>query len=165
MVLIRTNFGDQVETARYIRAEKTGGLLGTNVQSDLQQLAGRNQAAAEFTIDGGGSVPATNVMGTLEIPFACTITQWTLIGDQAGSIVLDVRRCTAAVCNPPTHPGAGDTISGTDKPTLSSQSFNQDVALSGWGTTAINEGDIVGVFIVSASVLTRATLSLKLKRT
>lgn len=172
MVLVRTNLAESYESARRERAEVVGTLPGTNVQSDLEFLAaglvvvtGRNEAAAEFVIDGAGVAPTAGKTGTLEIPFNCTIVRWTMIADVAGSCVLDVRRCTAAVCNPPARPGAGDSIAGTDKPTLVAQSFAQDVTLAGWGSSALVKGDVLGIAVVSAATLTQVTLSIALQRT
>ncbi len=45
-----------------------------------------------LTIDGGGSVPTTGAKGFVEIPFACTITSWTILADISGSCQITVSK-------------------------------------------------------------------------
>ena len=112
--------------------------------------------ALQMIIDGGGSAITTGVKGYMEIPFAMTITGWTLVADQSGSIVVDVWKDTYANF-PPT---VADTISGSEKPTLSSAQKNQYLALSTW-TTSVTAGDILGFNVDSVSTVTRVTLTIR----
>lgn len=109
-----------------------------------------------FIIDGGGSAITTGQKGHLEIPFGCTITGWTLLADQSGSIVIDVWKDTYANF-PPT---VADTIAGTEKPTLASVQKNQDLTLTTW-TTAIAIGDILAFNVDSITTVTRIVLSIR----
>jgi hypothetical protein len=93
------------------------------------------------------------------VPYSGVITSWTLIADQAGSCVIDVWKDTYA--NYP--PTVADTISGSEKPTLSSSIKNQDNSLSTW-TTTVNAGDIIAFNVDSASVVTKVTLSIKITK-
>lgn len=120
-------------------------------------------SALEFICDGSGSVLQPGTFGYLEVPYNCTINSMTLMADQVGACVLDVRRTTAASFSPPTHPSAADSITGSDPPTLSSNGFAQDSTLSTW-TTSLSKGDIIGVAVISATTVTRVTLSLKVQR-
>src|ERR1035441_2183675 len=43
-----------------------------------------------LTVDGGGSTPTTGVKGFLTVPYNCTITSWSIIGDQSGSASVDI---------------------------------------------------------------------------
>jgi hypothetical protein len=113
-----------------------------------------------FIIDGGGSAISVGEKGHLEIPFAMTITGWTLLADQPGSIVVDVWRDSYASF-PPT---AADTIAGTEKPTLESVQKNQDLGLSTW-TTSMAAGDILAFNVDSAATVQRVTLSIRGKKT
>jgi hypothetical protein len=83
-----------------------------------------------------------------------TISSWTIVADQSGSIVIDVLRADYASF-PPTV-----SIAGSEKPTLSAASKNQDLSLSTW-TTGITAGDIVRFNVDSASTVTRVTLSIQ----
>ena len=115
--------------------------------------------AIVFIIDGGGSAITTGVKGYIEIPFSCTITGWTLVADQSGSIVIDVWASDYATY-PPT---VADTIAGTEKPTLSAADKAQDLTLSSW-TTALSAGDVLGFNVDSAATVERATLTIRATR-
>lgn len=116
-------------------------------------------ATITFIIDGGGSTITTGVKGDLEVPFACTITQSTLLGDQSGSIVIDIWKDTYGNF-PPT---VADTITASAKPTLSSATKAQDATLTGW-TTSVAAGDTLRFNVDSVSSIQRATLSLKVTK-
>jgi hypothetical protein len=88
------------------------------------------------------------------IPYNMTISSWTIVADQTGSIVIDVLR-SDYTSFPPTL-----SIAGSEKPTLSSASKNQDLSLSTW-TTGITAGDIVRFNVDSASTVTKVTLSIQ----
>ncbi|MBA7714548.1 hypothetical protein ES703_123574 [subsurface metagenome] len=62
----------------------SGTLLTARLSTNIKTLT------ITFIIDGGGAEIALGEKGHLEIPFACTITGWTILADQSGSIVVDV---------------------------------------------------------------------------
>lgn len=107
-----------------------------------------------FIIDGASAVLTTGTKGYVEIPFACTITGWTALGDQVGSVVVDVKRSTYAGF--PTTA----SIAGSDKPTLTAAQKNQNLSVSAW-TTAIGAGDILEFNVNSVATITRVTISLR----
>lgn len=109
-----------------------------------------------ITIDGGGSAITTGIKGSVTIPFGMTITGWYLTADQVGSIVIDVWKDTQA--NYP--PVVGDTIAGSEKPTLTAVDHNSDLALTTW-TTAVAAGDAIKFNVDSATTITRCTLVIK----
>jgi hypothetical protein len=98
-----------------------------------------------ITVDGAGTVLTTGSKGFRYIEQDCTITGWNVIADQTGSVIFDVKR-------------AGVSIVGTEKPNLYSQQYNSDTSLSTW-TTSLSAGDIIEFVIDSASIVTRATLT------
>jgi hypothetical protein len=112
-----------------------------------------------FVIDGGGSAIATGIKGDLEIPFGCTINQVTVLGDQSGSIVVDIWKNTYANF-PPTD---ADSITASAPPTLSTADKSQDSTLTGW-TTSIAAGDILRFNVDSATTVERVTISLKVTK-
>jgi hypothetical protein len=142
--------------------------IGTAQELDVEDIESYADAAAAgvagtgFTliIDNRGTAISAGIKGDVRIPFACTVTGWTLLADQTGSIVIDVWRDSYA--NFP--PVVGDSIAGTEKPTLSSASKNEDLTLTTW-TTALAAGDILRFNIDSAATVTRVSLSLHLTRT
>ena len=110
-----------------------------------------------YVIDGGGSTITTGSKGFLQIPFACTVNNWTIVADQSGSIVVDVKRATYSGF--PTT----SSIAGSEKPTLSSVQKNQDLSLSTW-TTSIAAGDILEFNVDSVTTVQRVTLALQVTR-
>lgn len=113
-----------------------------------------------FVIDGGGVVIATGIKGDVVIDFAATITKWSLLADQSGSIVVDIWRDSYA--NFP--PVVGDVITASAKPTISGATKGQSSTLTGW-TTGIAAGDVLRFNVNSATTITRATLALTITRT
>jgi hypothetical protein len=139
---------------------------GANAQrlvADSAQAAGvkwaDEEVAINFIIDGGGAAITTGQKGHVEVPFAMTITGWTILADQSGSIVVDVWKDTYA--NFP--PAVADTIAGTEKPTLSSAQKNQDLSLTTW-TTAVAVGDVLAFNVDSAATVQRVTVALRGRR-
>jgi len=112
-----------------------------------------------FIIDGGGSAITTGEKGHLEIPFACTIKQATMLADASGSIVVDIWKDTYANF-PPTD---ADSITASAPPTISSAQKSQDATLTDW-TTAIAAGDILAFNVDSCTTIKRVTISLKVER-
>ena len=119
--------------------------------------------AIEFVIDGSGTAIATGMKGYLQVDFPCTIQSVTLLCDQTGSVEVDIWACSYANFAPPTHPATGDTITASDKPTISSGVKYTDSTLTGW-TTSIAAGTILGFDVVSCTTCTRVTVVLKVVR-
>ena len=65
-----------------------------------------DKVSINFIIDGGGSAITTGIKGFIEIPFAMTIEGWTILGDQSGSIVVDIWKDSSRPSLTPTTPGA-----------------------------------------------------------
>lgn len=115
-----------------------------------------------FVIDGGAAVPAVQSYpkGAVVVPFDGTITRWRILGDVSGSAVVDIWKDTYANF-PPTN---ADSITGSDKPTLSSAQKNESTSLTGW-TTSVAVGDVLYPEIESASTLTAITVVLWVRPT
>jgi hypothetical protein len=150
-----TNATITVGTTSLVFAQITG--TGGGVTSVLGQTGAVTFAVPiAFIIDGGGSAITTGIKGDLEVPFAGTITGWTLLADQSGDIVIDTWKDSYANF-PPT---IADTMWGT-KPALSAASKNQATGLS----IAVTAGQIIRFNVDSAATITRATLSFTMTRT
>jgi hypothetical protein len=136
----------------------TNGVEFSN--ANLQVTSNQRTASICVQIDGGGSAITTGTKCYLEIPFACTIQQGTVLLDQTGSIVVDVWKDTYANY-PPTD---ADSITSAAPLTVSSATKSQDATLTGW-TTSISAGDILGFNVDSASTATLATISIEVLKT
>jgi hypothetical protein len=118
----------------------------SNVNSLFSTIDHTHFGGIGFTIDAGNSVISTGYKGCVIIPFNATIRSWTIVADTTGSIVVDVWKDTYG--NYP--PVSGDTISGTEKITLSNQQKNQDLLLTSWATS-ISSGDILAFNVESVA--------------
>lgn len=119
--------------------------------------------ALEVFFDGGGVALTTGHKLDVECPFAFTIQQWTILGDPAGAIVIDIWVDTYANY-PPTN---ADSITASAKPTVSATNAKgQSSSIGTWTSAgAIAAGSTMRFNIDSITSMTRATLSLKCVRT
>ena len=130
------------------------GIYTNTISATTYQNLPPNYGSFGLTIDGGGSDIITGNKGYLTIPYAGTITGWQLISNTSGSCVIDVWKTSAG--NIPT---VANTITGIEKPTLSSQQINSDLNLSTW-TTSVSQYDVFAFNVDSTSGLTRVNLSI-----
>ncbi len=119
-------------------------------------------AVLGIIVDGAGSVLTTGVKDFIQIPFACTITAWTILSTDpavlSGDIEFDIYKDTYA--NYP--PDSGDSIVAAAPPEMTGADKATDSTLTGW-TTAIAAGDVLGFEVVSVATLERVTLELTLR--
>lgn len=149
-------------TTRISGATTLANLAGTglrNVLADTNGLLSAVAATSVFPIllDGGGAAITTGIKGDFVVPFNCTVTGWTILSTISGSIVVDIWQDTYANF-PPT---VADTITGANKPTLSSAVRNQATGLS-WSLTA---GSILRINVDSASTVQLVSVNLQVTRT
>lgn len=123
------------------------------------QGGGTTAEAIEFVIDGGGSALTAGVKGYVYMPFDCTITAVVMLGDQSGSVVVDIWKDVYANY-PPTN---ADSITAAANPTISSGVKSLDSTLTGW-TTAVTAGDVIGFNVDSATAITLLTVALLVTR-
>ncbi len=114
-----------------------------------------------WVIDGGGAVIATGVSGFIQIPFACTLTGWTILSiDTAatvGAIVIDIWKNTYTNF-PPTN---SDSITNGHEPLVTaSANKNTDADISDWTSVAIAAGDVIGYNVDSVAGFTKVLISL-----
>lgn len=109
-----------------------------------------------YVVDATPNVVSTGVKGQVTIDVTGTIESWTLVSDVPGNLVVDVKKTTYQ--NYPTF----SSITGTEKPTLSSQSKNKDDGLSTWNTL-LNAGDILRFEVESCDLIKQFMIAMKLK--
>lgn len=113
-----------------------------------------------YVIDGGGAVITTGIKPDVMVPYGFTITQVDALGDQSGSIVVDVWKDTYANF-PPTD---ADSITASAPITISSATKSTDSTLTGW-TTTVAADSVLRFNVDSCSAITRLTIRVKFRRT
>lgn len=115
-----------------------------------------------FPIDGGGSAITTGVkIYGYPVPYNCLVTAWEIIADQTGSIVVDIWQDTYANY----APTVGDTITTSEKPTLSAASKNTDTSLNSGNGWALTGGRWLRFNVESVSTVTWVCIKLTVVRT
>lgn len=109
-----------------------------------------------IVIDDGGGVLSTGSKGYLQAPYACTITGWTMLADQAGAAQVTVKKSTYAG-----FPVTASIVAATP-PTLAGQK-SASVSLAGWDT-AIAAGDTLEFVLDSAAAVTWLVLELQVAK-
>ena len=122
-------------------------------------VSGVSKSAIGVNFDGMGSVLSTGLKAYLVVPYKCTISSWYLIGDQSGSVVVDIWKSNWQSF----PPLVANTITGTEKPTLTLQQTNQLETLSSW-TTSVSAGDVLCFNIDSAITIKKLLLVLKVEK-
>jgi len=133
--------------------------VNTAMQAAFSKANSANNLAKtgtiNYVIDGGGSAITVGAKAPFRVGFAGTITGCHLMGDQTGSIVVDIWKDTLAN-HPPTN---ADTITGGNEPTISSGTKDSDVTLTSW-TTSFSANDVFMMNVDSVSTFTQVTVSL-----
>ena len=159
----------EVNNAERLRINTAGaisiGTSGTNFGTNNQFLISRGNALSPtwqslivsipLIIDGDGFVATTGVKAYIQIPFACTITGWTLLADVSTSTTVDIWKSTYAGF-PPT---IGNSITALATPSLGATNKSTSTTLTGW-TTSVAAGDVLAFNVNGNSAATKITLSL-----
>jgi hypothetical protein len=109
-----------------------------------------------FVLDNGSFDITSGTKGSLGLDVSGRIESWTLVSEDTGSIVIDIRKDTFD-----TYPNNLTSIVGSEYPRLSNQSKNRDESLSTWSTDLVS-GDILDFTVVSCSGITKCSLFLRL---
>jgi hypothetical protein len=104
----------------------------------------------------GGAAITSGVKHYLWLPFPFLITGWTLLAEQAGSIVIDIWSDTYTNF-PPT---VADTIAPTPKPTLAAVQKNQDL-VTAFATPLVPRDNVLAFKVDSAATIAYAVLTLE----
>ena len=112
-----------------------------------------------ITIDGGTSAIAAGNKGYIIIPYEGKIKSWNIHADTSGSAVIDVWKSTY-----PNIPSVSESITGSDKPTLSSAQLNRNLDITAWLDLTVKAEDIIGFNLDSVDgVIKHLTLTLQVE--
>jgi hypothetical protein len=106
------------------------------------------------TVDGVSSVIQVGQTGFVTMPYAGTITGWSITTNAVGSIQFDVWKATGSI------PISANSIIASAPPTLTTAQFITSTTLTGW-TTTFAAGDVFGFYVNSVSTIKNATLTLR----
>jgi hypothetical protein len=114
------------------------------------------------SLDGGGSPVSAGQKGYVTIPYACTITGWSLQADQPGNLAVEIDRKNAAI-----PAVTADSIVQTSPPALSGAQLRigrcESGDCAGW-SVKITANDVIGFSENAAESVTRATLVVNCQR-
>ena len=128
----------------------TGGVIGA--LTDTREWT--REAALNFGFDGGGAAISTGIhyASAIYVPGVFVALEWFILGDQSGSIVVDLWADSYANW-PPTN---ADTITGGDEPTISGATKGTGT-ISAW-TSPIAAGQIILPNVDSVTTLEEVSL-------
>ena len=109
-----------------------------------------------FVLDNGSNDITSGVKGSLGLDVSGRIESWTLVSENEGSIVIDIKKDKYD-----TYPDSLTSIVGSEYPRLSTQKKNRDESRSTW-TTDVVAGDILDFSVVSCSGIQKCSLFLRL---
>jgi hypothetical protein len=115
-----------------------------------------------FIIDGSSAPIQAGVAGDIYIPFALTLTGYTLLADQSGAIKIDIWKDTYANF-PPTD---ADTITNGHEPEIAASGVKaQDTDIADWSGEAIAAGSTLRINVDSCTSIQKCMLALNFTRT
>jgi hypothetical protein len=127
--------------------------------SDSSQAFSPAVASITFVIDGGGVVIAAGQIVDLpDLPAGATIVGWTITTDTNATCSVDILRATYA-----NFPGTIASIAGTAKPSTTAAQKNQNTSLTGWGSTALAQGDCLRANVSTNDNAKRITVTLRIQ--
>jgi hypothetical protein len=106
------------------------------------------------TVDGVSSIIQIGQTGFVTMPYAGTITGWSITTNAVGSVQFDVWKTNAAI------PISANSIVASAPPTLTTAQFITSTTLTGW-TITFAAGDVFGFYVNSVSGIKNATLTLR----
>jgi hypothetical protein len=138
----------------YAPLDANAKVPATNIADNLRV------ATVGLTVGDGVNVITTGFKGAIPVPFAGTITEWTIVSTDAnpptsGSIEIDILKSTYA-----NYPTMSSMVGTGTKPNIASSNKGTGTP-TGWSTTTINAGDIIGFNVTSVTGLKRITIVLK----
>lgn len=149
----------------YIPVVQSGTNKRATAQAVANTFANNLPAAVEYVINDGGTVISAGNKGYLQMPFAGTFTSIALLGDQTGSVSIDLWLCSYSAFSPPSTPSASNSIVAGNYPTISSGTKYQNTDLSSWSTVGFSATDILAFDVRSNTSFTQITISIKCLRT
>ena len=107
--------------------------------------------------DGSSAELAVGLKAYVIVPYSCTITEWAIVANTTGSLVIDVWKAHDSI------PTVINTITDSSLPTLSSQQYASSNNVSTW-TTNVIAGDVMAFYVNSCTTITSANILLTINK-
>ena len=140
------------------------GFLGRDLNNEHVFIPARGPSTSGgptpiiFQIGNGSNEITPGAEGWVQIEQTGTLTEWSLLADQTGSITVDVWKDTYTNY-PPTD---ADSITNGHEPSLSSAQKAEDTDLTDWSAQTVNDDDVLKFYVDSATTVTKVQLELML---
>lgn len=159
--LMRANNGSDIPDPATFRSN-TGTNSATNLTTGTIPVARLPTNTTGFGVlfDGGGSAIPVGTKEFITVPFGCTIVAATVRLHATGSAVIDIWKLAFSTSANPT---VANTITASDKPTVSTSIAVRNTSLTSW-TTAITAGDVIA-FNVDSTDASKITAEIECVRT
>lgn len=141
-------------------AQGIQGIQGVQGIQGPQGPAGSSASSLNYVIDNGSTQITTGIKGFVEWPFNATILGWTILANEVGSIVVDIWKDTYGNF----APTISDSITGSEKPSISSGQKNQDLTLNSFQVNVLS-GDIWAFVVESVSIIKKVTIAFRFNKT
>jgi hypothetical protein len=149
-----TASGSAATDGHVVTGDAQGGIKDSGTT-----LISLTSGAIGVTIDGGGSVPSTGFHGYIQIPYNCTITGWTMLGNVGGAAQITVKRSTYAA-----FPSTSSIVASLPPNIPATNQKNTSTTLTSWGIT-ITVGDVLEFNLDSIATITWLILQLQVTKT
>lgn len=106
------------------------------------------------TIDGSGSVITVGNKGYVSVPFSGIITAVTSVTDVVGSLQFDIWKRNSNI------PTSNHSITNANYISINNLQYAAINTFSGWSNTTVQTGDVFAFNVISANIVSRATLSI-----
>lgn len=140
----------------YVTSEGADIAWLTNISTGGGSGVGVTGSTGSITIayDGGGSALVSGSTRCVTVPYSCTVSSWTLVADQSGSMAVHVASSTFD--NYPTLSNMSGFGNGPSVSSLQKRANNTTI----WTGTTIGAGSQVCGVLDSASTITSANIVL-----
>jgi hypothetical protein len=112
-----------------------------------------------ITMDGAGSPPTLGIKGYVTVPYNCTITGWSIIGNAVGSVQMALCFSAGATIPDPVT----DIITDSTPITLASEQIAESTAVSAWAT-ALTANGTLAFKLLSASGCTQISVQIQVSK-
>lgn len=126
-----------------------------NNSTTVDLAANVRARAIGATFSGGGAALTVGTVNYFTVPFACTISAWSMTVD-TGTATIDVWKTATGIA----IPTAANTITAAATPAISSGTALHSTTLTGW-TTSVSANDIIAFRVTAVSNTTLASLVLE----